>query len=79
VLSGVDIMGESEIVRLRRLIELECQSMEQGLTGYAVTARHDIISHRYNRIDEYQKQLERLIGKAQAKKAILEIYMYTVG
>jgi hypothetical protein len=79
VLSGVDIMGESEIVRLRRLIELECQSMEQGLTGYAVTARHDIISHRYNRIDEYRKQLEQLIGKAQAKKAILEIYMYTVG
>lgn len=72
-------MGESEIVRLRRLIELECQSMEQGLTGYAVTARHDIISHRYNRIDEYRKQLEQLIGKAQAKKAILEIYMYTVG
>ena len=78
-LSGVDIMGESEIARLRRLIELECQSMEQGLTGYAITARHDIISHKYNQIDAYRKRLEQLIGKTQAKKAMLEIYLYTVG
>jgi hypothetical protein len=78
-LSGVEFMGESEIARLRQLIELECQSMEQGLTGYAITARHDIISHKYNQIDAYRKRLEQLIGKTQAKEAILEIYMYTVG
>jgi hypothetical protein len=72
-------MGESEIGRLRQLIELECQSMKQGLTGYAITARHDIISHKYNQIDAYRKQLEPLVGKTRAKEAILEIYMYTVG
>jgi uncharacterized coiled-coil protein SlyX len=78
-LPGVNIMGESEIARLRRLIELECAAMEQGLTGYSITARHDIIAHKYDQLDTYQKQLEQLIGKTQAKKTMAEIYIYTVG
>jgi hypothetical protein len=72
-------MGESEITRLRRLIESECESMERGLTGYAITARHDIISHKYDQIDTYRKQLEQLTDKTQAAKIIAEIYIHTVG
>jgi hypothetical protein len=72
-------MGESEITRLRRLIELECESMERGLTGYAITARHDVISHKYDQIDTHRRQLEQLVGKVQAKKIMAEIYMHTVG
>jgi uncharacterized coiled-coil protein SlyX len=72
-------MGESEIARLRHLIELECRSMEQGLTGYAITARHDIIARKYNRLDTYRKQLEQLTDKTQATKIITEIYTHTIG
>jgi transcriptional regulator of met regulon len=79
MLSGVDIMAESEIARLRRLIELECEAMERGLTGYAITAKHDIIAHRYDRIDAYRKQLVQITDEAQAAKIIAEIYMHTVG
>jgi hypothetical protein len=72
-------MGESEIARLRHLIELECESMERGLTGYAITAKHNIIAHKYERLDAYRQQLEQLTGKTQATKIITEIYMHTIG
>jgi hypothetical protein len=72
-------MAESEITRLRRLVELECEAMERGLNGYAITAKHEIIAHRYDRIDAYRQQLEQLTDKKQASKIIAEIYMRTVG
>ena len=72
-------MAESEIARLRHLIELECESMERGLTGYAVTAKHEIIARKYDRIDAYRKQLEQLTDKKQATKIMAEIYMRTIG
>ena len=72
-------MAESEIARLRRLIALECESMERGLTGYAITAKHEIIAHKYDRIDAYRKELEQLTDENQAAKIIAEIYMRTVG
>jgi len=72
-------MAESEIARLRRLVELECEAMERGLNGYAITAKHEIIAHRYDRIDAYRQQLEQLTDKKQASKIIAEIYMRTVG
>jgi peptidoglycan/xylan/chitin deacetylase (PgdA/CDA1 family) len=75
----VEIMAESEIARLRRLIALECESMERGLTGYAITAKHEIIAHKYDRIDAYRKELEQLTDENQAAKIIAEIYMRTVG
>lgn len=72
-------MSESEIARLRRLIELECEAMERGLTGYAIAAKHEIIAHKYDRIDAYRQQLEQLTDKKQASKIVAEIYMRTIG
>jgi hypothetical protein len=77
--SGVDSMGESEVTRLRYLIELECEAMERGLTGYAATARHEIVSHKYMQLAMYREQLEQLIGKTQSTKTLVEIYRRTVG
>ncbi len=33
----------SEVARLRKQIELECEAMKQALYGYAVVASHDAI------------------------------------
>ena len=72
-------MAESEIARIQRLIELECEAMERGLNGYAITAKHEIIAQKYDRIDEYRQQLEQLTDKKQASNIIGEIYIRTIG
>jgi hypothetical protein len=53
--------------------------MERGLSGYAITAKHEIIARKYDRIDAYRQQLEQLTDKKQASEIIAEIYMRTVG
>ena len=41
----------SEVQQLRERIELEIESMHQGLTGLAVVAKHQFIEARYNRLN----------------------------
>ncbi len=52
----------SEVQQLRERIELEIESMHQGLTGLAVIAKHQFIEARYNRL---QRFTQRLTSKAQ--------------
>ncbi|GCF07250.1 hypothetical protein [Dictyobacter arantiisoli] len=69
-------MGEcrSEVRRLRDQIETVCRAMNQMLSGYAVTARHDIINHRYSTLGTYQEELETLVGEQQALDIVIEAY-----
>ena len=69
-------MGEcrSEVARLREQIETVCGAMNQMLYGYAMTARHDIINHRYNTLGSYQDELESMIGEEQALDIVIETY-----
>ena len=64
----------SEIARIKQQIEQECQSMRLGFSGYAVTARHDIISQKYNLLGEYRKDLARLVGDEEAGKIVFAAY-----
>ena len=73
------IMGESEVARLRQQLEMECIAMQQGLTGYAVTARHEIIQRRYKAVGHCQKQLEQLVGKEEAAFITAETYVKVIG
>jgi hypothetical protein len=44
----------SEVARLKRQIELECEAMRQAMDGFRVTAAHDIINHQYDSIGNIQ-------------------------
>ena len=64
----------SEIARLRRQIELECEAMRQAMDGFRATASHDIINHRYNSIGDLQEQLAAIIGEKEAIQIAVETY-----
>jgi hypothetical protein len=65
---------KSEIAHLREQIELACNAMNQMLSGYAVSSRHDIINHKYSVLSSYQEQLEPLVGEREAMEIIIETY-----
>lgn len=64
----------SEVARFREQIELESRAIEQAVSGIAMTARHDIISRRYQAISQYHHQLIDLIGQEQATDIVCEAY-----
>ena len=69
----------SEIARLKRQIEQECEAMKQAMTGFRMTASHEMINNQYNNIGDLQKRLETVIGKQEATVVIVEMYMKVVG
>ena len=71
-------MSQSEVARLRAQIEAECIAMKQALQGFAITATHDIINHRYDQLGVYQDQLERFVGQKKAQDVVVEIYSRVV-
>lgn len=66
--------AKSEVARLREQIEQACNAMNQLLSGYAITARHDIINHKYSILSGYQDQLEPLVGEQEAMEIVIETY-----
>jgi hypothetical protein len=69
----------SEIARVREHIELECAAMHQALTGFALTAQHEIIQRKYETLGHYHEQLEQLVGEKEAAIITTEIYVRVVG
>lgn len=67
-------MAESEVARLMRQIEMECEAMKRGMQGYAAVAKHQTIAHKYNAIGAVQEQLETLVGKQEAMRVVCETY-----
>jgi hypothetical protein len=68
----------SEIARLRKQIELECESMRLALYGYAVVASHEAIEQKYKALGRHQEALERLVGKEEANTIVVETYTRVV-
>lgn len=69
----------SEVARLRKQIEMECEAMRQALEGFAAVASHQVIEQRYNSLAQYQADLERHVGKEEANNIVVEIYAKVVG
>ena len=69
----------SEVARLRRQIELECEAMKQALYGYAIVASHDAINHKYNNLGRFQEELEQHVGKEEAHAIVVETYTEVIG
>lgn len=72
-------MHESEVARLKKRIEQECEAMKIGLSGYAAVSSHDAINHRYDAIGGYQQQLAPLVGSDEAARITIDIYRETMG
>jgi hypothetical protein len=69
-------MGESEVARLRRQIELEYEAMQRGLTGFAAgAALHKFIQARMEHIGSQQDKLAGYVGEKEAAHIAAELYM----
>ena len=69
---------ESDIARLRQRIEQECAALRLALDGFAVSASHDAIMARYDRLGVCQQELEQLIGP-RANEIVCEVYTRYLG
>jgi hypothetical protein len=69
----------SEVARLKRQIEQECDAMKQAMSGFRVTASHDIIHHQYDRIGTLQEQLAAIVGEREAAMIAIEVYIQAIG
>ena len=67
-------MAESDVARVRRQIEEECQAMNLAMTGFAIVGRHKFISHKYKILDQYHTELSELVGKTAALEFICKTY-----
>ncbi len=64
---------ESDVARLRKLIEYEYQSAQQGLLGLAYgTSKHEFITARMERIGQIQEELEKIIGVEEAARILVK-------
>ncbi|HLZ63217.1 MAG TPA: hypothetical protein VKR06_40310 [Ktedonosporobacter sp.] len=69
----------SEVARLMRLIELECEAMQLAMNGYAVVAAHELINQKYRNIGALEDQLAILVGEKEAEKIACEAYIQVIG
>ena len=69
----------SQLASLRQQIELECAAMQQALTGFALTAQHEIIQRKYESLGHYYEQLEQLVGENEAAIITTELYVKVIG
>lgn len=69
---------ESEIARIRQRIEQECAALRLAMDGFAVSASHEAIMARYDRLGACQEELEQLIGPT-ASDIVCEVYIQYLG
>ena len=70
---------KSEVARFRKLLELECEAMKLGFSGFAMTARHDIIHNRYKNLGTHEKELAKHIGEEKAHEVMIDTYIKVMG
>lgn len=62
----------SEVARLMRRIEMEYEAAMLGLTGLAITAPHEFITARMERIAGCHQELQALVGEPAATQVIAQ-------
>lgn len=62
----------SELTQQRQQIDQEIHSMHQGMTGYAVVSRHEIIGKYYQQLSDRLKELAEHVGEQAAVKILFE-------
>ena len=64
-------MANSEVARLLQQIDMEYEAAQRGLEGMAITARHDFISARMERIAQHHRSLAQLVDTDEARTLLL--------
>ncbi len=68
-------MSESEVARIRSLIEAEYQAMLRGLTGLAEgDAKREFIRAHMDQVTCYQRQLAQIVSDVQAALIVGNAY-----
>jgi hypothetical protein len=67
-------MAESEVARLRRQIELECEALERMAYGFAAVASHAAIMRKYRRIGACQEELAQFVGEKESIEIMTDVY-----
>ncbi|MBA2288266.1 MAG: hypothetical protein H0W02_22555 [Ktedonobacteraceae bacterium] len=67
-------MSESEVARLRRLVEQEYEAARRGLEGLAIVANHEFINARMGAIERHHRRLVRLVGEEQAIQIVGSVF-----
>jgi hypothetical protein len=71
--TGIFIMGQSEITRMRQTIAAEYLSAQLGLFGLAEgTSRHRFITTKMERMGESFETLAQMMGKEQAIQIVAD-------
>lgn len=65
-------MPGSEVAQLRRQIDQEIAAAKLAMNGYAVVARHDIISHHFEALGACLEQLQAQVGEQAAAQIVVE-------
>lgn len=71
--------NRSEVAQLRQQIELECEAMQQALTGFAQSASHQFIHQKYANLEIAQHQLATLVGEEEATNIMVSVYCEVMG
>lgn len=69
----------SEVARLMREIDQQCEAVKNLMSGVAVVASHSAITHRYAQLGQVMDRLGELIGADAAEVAVMERYIEVVG
>ena len=64
-------MGNSEVAYLLQQIDMEYEAAQRGLEGMAITARHDFITARMERIAQHHRSLAQLVDTNEACMLLL--------
>ena len=61
----------SEIARIRGQIDQEVTALHHA-KQYAIVARHEVITHHFERLSVYFEELKAVIGEQQAIACLME-------
>ncbi len=64
----------SEVARLRKQIELECQAMHRALEGYAEVALHEFIRRKHENLEKCRQDLISIVGEIEANRISAAVY-----
>lgn len=62
---------QSEVARLIRQIDAECQAARLAMNGYAEVAKHEAITARMENVGRLHDTLKDMIGEEQAVEALV--------
>ena len=71
--------NKSEVARLMRQIDLECEAIKRVFDEPAIVASHDSINARYDNLSRHKEELEQHVGEQEANEIVTDAYGRIVG